>query len=113
MKGIDYNKLGKRVRHYRKAAGLTQQQVAETLELEPSNMSHIERGTIKTSLGTLTGIANILGVTLDALVCDSLEYAAAPYQQELSSLFGDCTARELRILSATVKALKRELRQDK
>ena len=53
MRGVDYEKMGKRVRQYRKKAGLTQQQVAETIEIEASNMSHIERGKIKTSLNTI------------------------------------------------------------
>ena len=82
MRGVDYEKMGKRVRQYRKKAGLTQQQVAETIEIEASNMSHIERGKIKTSLNTITMIANVLGVTLDMLVCDSLDFVAVPYHKE-------------------------------
>lgn len=110
MQSVDFEKLGKRVREYRKAAGLTQQAVAEAIEIEPSNMSHIERGTVKTSLSTLVAIANVLGVTLDAFLCDSLDYAAGAYNKELSSLLADCTIEETRIITAMVRALKKELK---
>lgn len=110
MRGVDYEKMGKRVRQYRKKAGLTQQQVAETIEIEASNMSHIERGKIKTSLNTITMIANVLGVTLDMLVCDSLDFVAVPYHKEFVDILSDCNARELRIFTETIQVLKKELR---
>lgn len=110
MQDVDFRRLGQRVRQYRKAAGLTQQQVADAIEIESSNLSHIERGTIKTSLSTLTKIANALGVTLDMLVCDSLTFASEPYQKEFASILADCDARELRIFTEAVKTLKKEMR---
>ena len=110
VQGVDFEKLGQRVRQFRKAAGLTQQQVAEAIEIESSNMSHIERGTIKTSLNTLTMIANVLGVTLDMLVCDSLDFAGESYHKEFAAILEDCDAKELRIFTETIKTLKRELR---
>lgn len=108
MRDIDYERLGQRVRQYRIAAGLTQQQVADAIELEPSNLSHIERGKIKTSLATLVGIANALGTTPDMLLCDSLDHASPSYLNELADLLKGCTADELRIITATVRTMTNE-----
>lgn len=44
MREVDYKKLGQRIRERRLTLGMTQQQIAEAIGLEPSNISHIERG---------------------------------------------------------------------
>lgn len=69
---MDYDGLGKRIRRARKAAGLTQSELAEKLDISTSFMGHIERGTRKASLDTLVKIANELNVSLDMLAADSL-----------------------------------------
>lgn len=107
---IDYVAIGIRVRRLRKSMGLTQQVLAERSGQEPSNISHIERGATKLSLPTLVNLANVLGSTVDALLCDSLAEAKAPYHQEVSVLLEDCSQRELKIITNTVRALKESLR---
>ena len=69
---LDYQAIGIRIRRLRKEQGLTQQRLAELSSQEPSNISHIERGATKLSLPTIVNIANSLNVTVDDLLCDSL-----------------------------------------
>ena len=108
--GIDYQAVGVRVRRLRKARGLTQQSLAEISGQEPSNISHIERGTTKLSLPTLVNIANALGVTADQLLCDSVTASNTVFEQELTHLLADCSHAELKIITETVRALKESLR---
>ena len=70
---MDYKELGKRIRKYRKAAHLTQSNLAEIVECSDGHISQIERAVGIPSLETVVRIANALQVSLDQLVVGSLE----------------------------------------
>ena len=57
-------KLGKRIKELRKQRGLTQEQVAEKIQLEQNTISIIESGRNFPTLVTLEKIANVLQVEL-------------------------------------------------
>lgn len=107
---LDYQAIGIRIRRFRKNQGLTQQMLAELSNQEPSNISHIERGATKLGLPTIVNIANALGVTVDDLLCDSLERSNAAFEREVSELLSDCSHRELKIITGTMRSLKENLR---
>lgn len=65
---MDYEAMGRRIRMYRKQRGLTQAALAESTAISTSFLGHIERGTRIASLVTLVKLAEILEVSLDALV---------------------------------------------
>jgi transcriptional regulator with XRE-family HTH domain len=69
MKDIDYVEIGKRIKSARKNLKLTQEKLAEKVEVAPSYISEIERGTSICSLAVLVKIADILKLNLDNLVC--------------------------------------------
>lgn len=107
---LDYHAIGIRIRRFRKEQGLTQQVLAELSDQEPSNISHIERGATKLSLPTIVNIANALGVTVDTLLCDSLIESKAVFEREATDILSDCTHRELKIITGTMRSLKENLR---
>lgn len=107
---LDYHAIGVRIRRFRKSRGLTQQTLAELSNQEPLNISHIERGATKLSLPTLVNLANALGVSVDDILCDSLENSRASYERDVSELLSDCTHQELKIITGTMQALKENLR---
>ena len=47
---MDYYKIGQRIRKYRKARQLSQEQLAEQIGISTTHMSHIETGNTKLSL---------------------------------------------------------------
>lgn len=108
---LDYQAIGVRIRRFRKEQGLTQQLLAEFSNQEPSNISHIERGATKLSLPTIVSIANALGVTVDDLLCDSLESSRTSFEREATQILSDCSHRELKIITGTMRALKDNLRR--
>lgn len=108
---LDYVALGERIRARRKGKGLTQNALAEQVELEPSNISHIERGVSKVGLGSLVKIANVLGCTTDDLLCDSLQYEREAFEGELVRLAQDCSPKELRMITDLVRAMKESMRK--
>ena len=98
------------MREYRKKQRLTQQALAEKVGLVPSNISHIERGTTKLSIQSLIRIANALHVSAESLLCDNLEHAIQPFQQEIADIIDDCSPREIRILAEILVASKEIIR---
>ncbi len=54
--------LGNKIRFFRKLRGLTQEQLAEMVSLEPASLSSIEVGRAFPSLVTLERLANALGI---------------------------------------------------
>jgi len=56
------SRLGKNVRHWRIAAGLTQTAVAKRSGVNPSYLSHLESGRRNPTLATLERLAKILNV---------------------------------------------------
>ncbi|MBQ7286708.1 MAG: helix-turn-helix transcriptional regulator [Candidatus Gastranaerophilales bacterium] len=59
--------LGKRIKELRKKAGLTQEKLAELIDIETTSLSGIESGRHFPSLPTTEKIANNLNVELKAL----------------------------------------------
>lgn len=68
MYKIDYNAMGKRIREKRLELGLTQEQLAEKVEISTSHVGEIERGTSICSLAVAVNIATVLNLNLDTLV---------------------------------------------
>lgn len=61
-------RLGKNVMQWRKALGLTQDQLALQLEVEPETISRFERGVTLPSLLSLSRLAEVLGATVAQLL---------------------------------------------
>ena len=109
---LDYKAIGKRIKIARIKVDLTQEKLAEKAELSPSHMSNIETGTTRVSLTTLVSIANILGVTVDDLLCDSILRATPQIRQDIADIISDCDEYEIRIIKDIACELKQTLRKD-
>lgn len=66
-------KFGDNLRELRLFKGFTQEQLANELGVEISQISRIERGVINTSITTLYLISNVLDVDYNDFFKDSLE----------------------------------------
>lgn len=65
---LDYRAIGRRVRELRMNSGLTQEELAEKIDVSASFVGHIERGEKKFSLETAGSLATCFGVPLDYIV---------------------------------------------
>ena len=57
--------IGRRISELRKAAKMTQEELASRAGMAPENLSRAERGQTLPHLSKLVGLANALGVSLD------------------------------------------------
>lgn len=62
--------VGKRIQRFRKKKGLTQEQLAEMINMSPNHLSAIERGVYGVKLDTLVQIINCIDCTADDLFAD-------------------------------------------
>lgn len=60
--------IGKNIKHLREQNGMTQQQIADLINMHRSNYSKVESGQRELSVGALCKIAQYFGVSLDDLV---------------------------------------------
>ncbi len=109
---LNYVRLGKRIRQTRKRRDISQQTLAEHINLSPGFVSNVECGKKKPGLETLVDIANALGVTLDMLLVDSLINSHSPIGDQFAELLGNCTEFEKEVLIENAHALKRILKEN-
>lgn len=111
--GIDYAAIGKRIRSARKKAKLTQEQLAEAIDVTPQHVSAIETGKTKLSLPTLIRISKAVNVSLDFLVYDEIPYLIEQYDLDAKEILDSCsTAIERQYLLDTMRLLQDELKNN-
>lgn len=106
---LDYEALGEQINRIRKEKGLTQSFLAEQVGIEPSNISHIELATSKVGLGTLVKIANVLGCSVDDLLCDNILLEKEAFENKLTKLAKDCSPKELQMITDLAQAMKESM----
>lgn len=107
---IDYTDIGTRIRAARRRKGLTQEQLADAVDVGTTHISHIETGNTIPSLKTFIAIVNVLGCSADELLCRELKTAKTITNNWVSELLADCNTQETKIISDTIVSLKTSLR---
>jgi hypothetical protein len=74
-------------------------------------MSKIENGHTKLSLPCMIAIANALSTTVDSLLMDNITVSKPDVIRNADSIFFDCTPSELFVITQTIEALKRSIRE--
>lgn len=99
---MDSKILGKYIREYRKAKGLTQSELANRVGVSHIAISAIERGTSVPTADHLFDIATELDMSLDYLI-----YAGSHFQQphlpgELNELWSQVSERDRKVAFETM-----------
>lgn len=106
---MDYYKIGQRIRKIRKAHGLSQEELAEKINISTTHMSHIETGNTKLSLPVFADIAVALEVRMDDLLEERFTATTSVALEEISSILEKCNAQEARVIADIVAAAKRSM----
>jgi transcriptional regulator with XRE-family HTH domain len=110
---IDYVELGKKIKENREKKKMTQEQLAESVNLSPTHISNIETAHTKVSLSSLVMIANMLKVSADELLYDSLIYPGNARTLGDINEYSDCSSEEMAIINDVTKALRSALKKRK
>ena len=102
---MDMIAIGSKIKEARERAHLTQEELAEIIDISPTHMSVIERGVKTPKLDTFVRIVNALKLSSDALLQDGVDHADESIMAELSIRIGRLPQKDqIRILNA-IRAL--------
>lgn len=108
---IDYKDIGMRIRTIRLDRKMTQEQLAESVGVGVTHISHIETGNSIPSLQVMVDIINTLECSADELLCIEIDKARPVFSSWLSELVADCSNTEVKLITDTVVSLKNSLRR--
>ena len=111
--GINYNDIGKRIKHVRNGRGITQEKLAEAAGITVQHMSNIENGNTRLSLTVLVDIANALNTDVSVFLIGSLTNNTISTDNMFSELLAECTNDERLIIIDTVLSLKNSLKANR
>ena len=103
---MDYYKIGQKIRKVRKAHGLSQEELAERVDISTTHMSHIETGNTKLSLPVLVEIAAVLEVRVDDLLSDNSHTSSGSAMEDIAAVLERCTAKESKLIADVVRSMK-------
>lgn len=103
---MDYYKIGQQIRKIRKAHGLSQEELAEKINISTTHMSHIETGNTKLSLPVFVDIATVLEVRTDDLLDFTPHASKSVASEEISAVLENCNAKQARVIADIVKSAK-------
>ena len=106
---LNYKNIGKRIRHYRKRRGYTQEQLGLSINTSGAYISNIERGVKKPSLDNLASIADILDVTVNDIIHPMHDELA---QRKINDLLTHCSPLERARIEANLNEIITILKQD-
>lgn len=103
---MDCKEMGARIKKARLQQNLTQEQLAELLDISVSYVSLIERGSRNATVETLLAIADVLNVSLASLLQDSTDLDRDEEQSNVwLQLTKNRTAEEKEMILQTVKTI--------
>ena len=94
---VDFNIIGKRLKEARKKKGLTQEVLAEKMEVSIAYLSKIETGKIHINLERLSQICSLLGVT-EGEILNGVSNSSEQYlNSEFYSLLKKCPSNKQKL----------------
>lgn len=103
---MDFEQIGKRIKMCRKQKHLTQEKLAERIDVSSHYIYELERGVRSMSLYTLNDLANCLEVSIDYLLYGKRNtYFDEPPKDELSVILQDLPDDQRDRLADLVQAM--------
>lgn len=100
----DYSTLGKAVKLARQKKNLSQETLAEILDITPTHLKHIESGHRNPSVDLLFRMARTLQMSLDDVIFPERQLPSLNFQRA-QLLLRDCNEQQLNIIVATLGAM--------
>lgn len=99
------NKLGAVIKEARIDKGLSQEQLAEILNVTPTHIKHLESGRRKPSVNVLFQLSEILSFSLDSLLEKNNFSEINPKAQRINAIIKNCNEKELDTITDVIKAI--------
>ena len=94
------------IKNARAKKGLSQEQLAEILDITSTHISYLETGTKSPSIEMLVKLANALDVSADDLLVGVLDHSSSTVGKEIHAILQDCNRDEEKMLIRILKFMK-------
>ena len=105
--------VGRRFKAARERKHLTQEQLAEIVDLSPMHVSVIERGVKPPKLETFVALANALEVSADELLQDTVDLAMESKSSEIATRVKSLPRQDQQKLLSAIRAYVDAANNDK
>lgn len=106
---IDFKFIGERIKRARKARGMTQEMLAEKINVSIGYISQVERGITKISLDLLGAIASALECDVAYLVSESAVNSSEYMESELISEIRRLDSKKRKFILDMIRSMNENL----
>lgn len=102
---LDYTAVGRRVKRFRGEKKLSQEKLAELVDISVPYMSYVESGKAKFGMQILLDLSNVLGVTPDELLVGYSGRRKETYVPEAEGIHREmegCTTEQMEIIREVI-----------
>ena len=110
---MDYKLLGRNIKEVRKSLKMTQEQLAEKIEVSTVFISQIESGARKPSLETVYKLSIALNIKIDTLINKSFDDEKTEDIDRLVELLNMCSTKQTHFVTDISKEIIIKLMGDK
>lgn len=102
---IDYSVIGQRIKQARLAKNLTQEELAEKIDISVAFLSRVERGNSRINLKRLNQLCRLLDVSEGYLLNGSSSSSNNYLDKEFSELLKGCSPETQRLIYGVAKVI--------
>ena len=102
---LDYTIIGERLKKARLAKKLTQEQLAEKLEVSVAFLSRAERGDVKINLSRITQLCDILDTSISNILTGTISNSKDYLTEDFSNLLKNCPPEKLKLIYDIAKVI--------
>jgi len=102
---FDYKIIGSRIKSARERRGLTQEKLAEELEVSNVFISKIERGKTPISLDRLSELCHVLEESPEYILNGANRSSEDYLRNEIMEMLVGCSAEKVRLISQVIKPI--------
>jgi len=106
MHNLNFKRIGEKLRTIRLSKNLTQEYIANAVDINTSHISNIENNRVKVSLSTLVQICNALDTTVDYVLSEEYTDSSSAIEQEILHELHACSNETKEQILKIVKALQ-------
>lgn len=102
---IDYSIVGERLKKARLSKNLTQEKIAEQLDVSVAFLSRIERGSSQINLKRLTQLCTILDVSEGYILSGISENSKSYLEEDFKELLKKCSPEKQKLIYSIAKTI--------
>ena len=102
---FDYGVIGKRIKQAREDKGLTQEKLAESLDVSNAYISKVERGKTSIGLERLSEISEILEEKMVYLLNGTDSSSKDYLRNEITDMIEGCSPETIKLIASIIKPI--------